>query len=98
MLRIKIFGLDIYGCREALERLDDYVDRELSLGEEAKVRQHLKICHQCARKFKFEEEFSAGVRDKVRSVAAPGDMDALKSKISVLLQQERVSPGNSDAS
>lgn len=89
MFRIQILGLDLYGCQEALERLDDYIDRELSPEERAKVSQHLRICHECARKFRFEEEFNAGLRDKVGKVLLPDDVDALQAKIAALLQQER---------
>ncbi len=88
MLRIKAFGLDIYGCQEALERLDDYVDRELSLEETQKVRQHLKLCHHCARKFSFQEELLAGMRSKAQRILLPADVDAFKAKINALLKQE----------
>jgi hypothetical protein len=93
MLRIKILGLDIYGCREALERLDDYVDHELSPEEERKVRQHLKICRYCLSKFKFQEELLAGLRSKVQAIPASADVEDLQNKISVLLKQE-VKPGS----
>ena len=87
MLRIKLLGLDIYGCREALERLDDYVDHELSPEEEAKVRQHLKICRHCLQKFQFEESLLAGLRAKIQTLSSC-DEDALKNKIHALLQQQ----------
>ncbi|BCM93658.1 hypothetical protein IAD21_05549 [Abditibacteriota bacterium] len=88
MLRIKAFGLDIYGCQEALERLDDYVDHELSPEETQKVRQHLKLCHHCARKFSFEEELIAGMKSKAQRIQLPADVDAFKAKINALLKQE----------
>lgn len=91
MLRIKAFGLDIYGCREALERLDDYVDRELSPEETQKVRQHLKLCHHCARKFSFQEELLAGMKTKAQKILLPADVSAFKDKISALLKQEAAS-------
>jgi hypothetical protein len=71
MFRINLLGLDIYGCREALERLDDYLDRELSHEEQRKVGQHLKICHECARKFAFEHDLVNGLREKTQHVALP---------------------------
>jgi anti-sigma factor RsiW len=88
MFRINVLGLDIYGCQEALERLDEYVDRELTPDENRKVRQHLKICHQCARKFAFEEEFVAGMRGKIAQVVPSPDLDALKSNLSQMLRQK----------
>lgn len=91
MYRIRAFGLDIYGCREALERLDDYVDHELSSDETRKVAQHLKLCHECARKFRFEAELVSGLRAKASQIAAPAspDIDALKTRIAALLAQEK---------
>lgn len=86
MLRIKVGTLDIYGCREALERLDDYVDRELSPEEERRVRQHLKICRQCAQKFKFQQDLLVGMRAKVGQLPPSADVDALKDKINALLE------------
>lgn len=87
MFRIKLLGLDIYGCREALERLDDFVDRELAPDETQKVQQHLKICHDCARKFRFEENFVAGMKSKTAKIALP-DQDAFKAKIAALIARE----------
>ncbi len=93
MFRIKILGLDIYGCREAKERLDAYVDRELAPDETKKVAQHLKICHECARKFKFEQELVDGLREKVEHVDASGaaELGALKERIGSLLDLESAS-------
>jgi anti-sigma factor (TIGR02949 family) len=94
MFRIQILGLDLYGCQEALQRLDDYIDRELSPDEQAKVSQHLRICHECARKFRFEEDLNTKLRDKVGKVLLPSDVEALQAKIAALLQQERTNkPG-----
>lgn len=86
MFRIRLLGLDIYGCREALARLDDFVDRELSTDEQRKVAQHLKICRECARKFAFEEEFVATLREKAQQIAPP-DLDALQARIASALRQ-----------
>ena len=87
MFRIKVLGLDIYGCRQAMERLEDYVDRELAPDETKKVAQHLKICHECARKFKFEQDLVEGLRAKVDS-SGPTELGALKERIGSSLEQE----------
>lgn len=89
MFRINLLGIDIYGCREALERLDDFVDRELSPDETQKVQQHLKICHACARKFAFEESMVAGIKTKAQKVMLPADMSDFKAKIAALLEKEQ---------
>lgn len=90
MLRIRAFGLDIYGCHQALERLDDFIDRELSPDEKRKVSAHLRICRECARKFRFQEDLVAGLKQKIAHVEAPQDaqLGALKSRISAMLAQE----------
>jgi anti-sigma factor (TIGR02949 family) len=88
MFRINLLGLDIYGCREALERLDDYLDRELSHEEQRKVGQHLKICHECARKFAFEHDLVNGLREKTQHGALPPDFAALSARISQALRKE----------
>ena len=97
MLRVKVLGLDIYGCQEALERLDDYVDDELSAEEKGKVRQHLRICHECARKFAFEERFVEQVREKLDKAIIPADLSGLKSKVGGLLQKERQMANGSES-
>ncbi len=90
MYRIRAFGLDIYGCREALERLDDYIDRELAPDEERKVAQHLKLCRACTRKFRFEQDLVEGLRQKIEHVEMPKSkqIGVLKSRIAALLAQE----------
>lgn len=90
MFRIRAFGLDIYGCHEALARLDDFIDRELSEDESRRVAAHLRICRECASKFRFQEELVAGLREKIARVETPQDAEvgALKNRISILLAQE----------
>lgn len=67
---------------------DDYTDRELSPDEMHKVQQHLKICHDCARKFRFQEELIAGLKNKAQKVALPGEESVFKAKIVAVLEQE----------
>ncbi len=64
-----LFGF--YTCNEALSRLDDYLDRELSPREIELVARHLKICRHCAEKFAFEAAFVADLREKLRHLDAP---------------------------
>jgi anti-sigma factor (TIGR02949 family) len=86
MRRIHFLGIDLYGCKEALERLDDYIDRELSPEETRKVAQHLKICHQCTKKFRFEQEFVAMVRTRLQHLSVP---ERLKEKVALALEAEK---------
>jgi len=74
--------LNLYTCKEAMERLNDYVDRELSPREMQLVKRHLKICHECTKRFAFEEDVIRQVRSKLESLQEPeGLMARLSQKI-----------------
>ena len=77
--------LGLLTCKEALERLDDYVDRELGEEESKHVRRHLRVCHACARKFAFEENLVRNVREKLGRIEAPPDL--LKDVMSALTHE-----------
>ena len=61
-------------CREAFERLDDYLDRELGADETELVGEHLEQCALCAREFVFEEAVVQDLREKLRRISAPEDL------------------------
>ncbi len=74
--------LNIYTCKEALARLNDYVDRELSEREMTLVKRHLKVCHECSKKFAFEEDLIKQVRGRLSHMDLPaGLMDRLSSAL-----------------
>ena len=77
--------LGLMTCKEAAARLDDYVDRELSARELQLVERHLKICHECAKKFAFEAGLINGLRQKVSQLEVPPQMVA---NIKALLEAE----------
>jgi anti-sigma factor (TIGR02949 family) len=58
-------------CTEALQRLYEYIDRELSDEEQAEVRRHLDDCPPCRDRFMFEENVLRHVRRCCRDVSAP---------------------------
>ena len=66
--------LGLLSCKETIARLDDYIDRELSPQESKLVARHLKICHQCAKRFAFETELVEGLRQRLRHIDAPADL------------------------
>jgi anti-sigma factor (TIGR02949 family) len=68
--------LDRYTCEEAFRRLDDFLDRELSAEETTLVREHLEVCAGCAREFAYEASVLRGVRDKLRDIDIPPDLQA----------------------
>lgn len=66
--------INLYTCKETLARLDDYLDRELSPEEIRRVERHLKICHQCTRKFHFEAELLTQMRTRLSRLETPPEM------------------------
>lgn len=58
-------------CRDALRRLDDYVDRALSPNELQAVEAHLEECLRCAQKFRFESSLVEGIRARLRRLSIP---------------------------
>jgi anti-sigma factor (TIGR02949 family) len=63
-------------CREAFERLDDYLDRELTPDEMRMVQEHLNLCQKCAKAFAFESRLLEQMKCKVRHLSIPPDLSA----------------------
>jgi len=63
--------VDRYTCDEAFERLNDFLDRELSAEEMALVRQHLETCADCTREFAFESSVLDTLKSKLRRIDLP---------------------------
>jgi anti-sigma factor (TIGR02949 family) len=81
---------NLYTCHEALRRLDDYLDRELSPLEMQRVDQHLRICRYCSRHFAFEARFMEEMKSKLTRLSVPS---SLQSKIALLLEREEADGG-----
>ena len=58
-------------CDEAIARLDDYLDRELSAEEMALVRAHIDTCAHCAEAFVFEQNVLEDLKGKLRRIDLP---------------------------
>lgn len=71
-----MMALNRITCEDAFRRLDDYLDIELSAREMALVRNHLETCEACAHEFAFEESVLRGVREKLRHVRVPSDLQS----------------------
>jgi anti-sigma factor (TIGR02949 family) len=63
--------LDRYTCLETVERLADYLDRELSAAETVEVERHLSTCERCLGRFQFEAAVLDELRTKLRRVSVP---------------------------
>lgn len=61
-------------CREAFDRLYEYLDQELTPEVEAKVRQHLRECPPCDECFDAEQAFLKFVEARCRSRSAPPEL------------------------
>lgn len=73
-------------CREALERLYEYLDGELTPESADEVRRHVEVCERCFPELQLQTRF----RDAVRRAAAgqPPCPDELRRKVGALLREE----------
>lgn len=78
--------VDRYTCLETVERLADYLDRELSAAETAEVERHLSTCERCLQRFQFESAVLDDLRAKLRRVVVP---ESLAERVrNALLKEE----------
>jgi mycothiol system anti-sigma-R factor len=61
-------------CREAVEKLYIYLDRQLSDEEAAEVRRHLDRCPHCDDFFRFEANVLTRVHQVCREVETPSNL------------------------
>ena len=73
-----------YTCKDAFDKLDDFLDRELSEEEIGLVKAHLELCTDCAGAYKFEGDMLECVRQKIQHIALPED---LLAKINAALDE-----------
>jgi anti-sigma factor (TIGR02949 family) len=51
------------GCEEAIRRLAEYLDGELSDREDAEVERHLETCRSCWSRAEFEQRIRSRLAD-----------------------------------
>lgn len=72
-------------CRQALERVYEYLDGELTAADAAQIKQHFERCQACYPVLKYCKSFQDALeRAAGCQCCAPDD---LKSKIRDLLKQ-----------
>jgi anti-sigma factor (TIGR02949 family) len=71
------------GCRDAVARLWNYLDRHLEQRQEAELEEHLGLCRHCC----GELEFAKQVRAKLADGAAAPLPDDARARIERLLQR-----------
>lgn len=75
--------VDRYTCEQVFQRINDYLDRELSGEETALVQAHLDTCTQCASEYAFEGTVIAELKAKLRRIDLP---PAVLEKVQRLLK------------
>jgi anti-sigma factor RsiW len=75
--------LTLLSCKQALRRMDDYLDAQVSPSEARWVRAHLAICYACSGHFAFEKQFIQAMRARLeadaqatRAQSQPDDLGA----------------------
>ena len=76
---------DFYSCEEAVKRLNEYLDHEMTAEERVVVLKHLEICRPCFSRFRFEQTLVVSLRQKVSVLCIP---PALREKLFFLLREE----------
>ena len=74
--------VDGFTCEQAFQRLYKYLARALDREEEELVQQHLAVCEDCVRHFRFEEQLLTTIREKCRTGRAP---EPLRQQIAQLI-------------
>ena len=76
---------DFYSCEEAIRRLNEYLDHQMSGVDRAVVLKHLEICRPCLRRFTFEQTLVVSLRQKVTLLCVP---ETLRAKLHGLLRNK----------
>ncbi|HEX6548351.1 MAG TPA: mycothiol system anti-sigma-R factor [Candidatus Dormibacteraeota bacterium] len=58
-------------CQECVDRLERFVDRELSTSEVEEIKQHLDDCPPCAERYQFETSLKRLVKVCCEQETAP---------------------------
>ncbi len=63
-------------CRECMDQLEQFADRELSDAEVVKVQAHLDTCSPCMERYRFEASLKRVVRVCCEQDKAPEELRA----------------------
>ncbi len=69
-------------CDECMQRLEEFVDRELTDAEVREVRLHLEFCPPCEERYRFQAGFKRLVKVCCEQDKAPA---ALREKLQKIL-------------
>lgn len=61
-------------CAQAIERIHEYLDGELTPEVEEGIRKHLAVCRQCYPHFRHEEVFLRFIERRAQIAEAPPEL------------------------
>ena len=70
-------------CKEAVQRLWDYLDRHLDEREDLDVEQHLGLCRHCCGQLEFAKQ----VRSRLAATAATPLLGETRSRLESMLRR-----------
>jgi anti-sigma factor (TIGR02949 family) len=70
-----------FDCEQALKRLLEYVDRELTDDDREGVEHHLRTCRSCFSRMDFERQLKGKIHDLSRETVSPSAEDRIKALI-----------------
>jgi mycothiol system anti-sigma-R factor len=76
----------VINCRDCVQALNPYIDRELSDEDVVQVRSHLEACGGCLHVYQFQESLRRLVRVRCQQQGAP---ESLRERITVTFAMER---------
>lgn len=80
---------DFINCREALDRLQDYLHQEATPELARQIEAHLAACAPCLRHARFEKNFQALLGATAADVRCP---DALRERVREALRRASQTP------
>lgn len=67
-------GMSHLTCQDVFERLNDFLDRELSPEDCDRVEEHLARCADCTRQYRFEAGVVESLKAKLHRIVCPPDV------------------------
>ena len=68
-------------CEECIQKLDQFVDRELTDAEVRELKLHLEFCPPCEERYTFQADLKRLVRTCMEQDVAPASLRAKLQKI-----------------
>jgi anti-sigma factor (TIGR02949 family) len=62
-------------CSDAVRQLWEYLEREVSTADAARIEEHLGVCRRCCGELEFAEELRRFITDHARP-SLPADVEA----------------------